>query len=147
MAKDLGKNLLQPGCKPGCLQSLTKRRIDPTRRSITQRYLVDLLVGSILLFVRGCKYPGLQSSCSKKISKILGFLPSEISILDCCVPINKCKLIYLPCPCEPAQVQGLAVLVAGVVPGHESHVWRPCSAGTIENILHYIWTELKVVCP
>jgi hypothetical protein len=24
-----GKNLLQPGCKPGCLQPLTKRRIDP----------------------------------------------------------------------------------------------------------------------
>jgi hypothetical protein len=26
------KNLLQPGCKPGCLQPLTKRRIGPTRR-------------------------------------------------------------------------------------------------------------------
>ena len=48
---------------------------------------------------------------------------------------------------KPAQVQGLAVLVAGVVPGHESHVWRPCSAGTIENTLHYIWAELRVACP
>jgi hypothetical protein len=26
------KNLLQSGCKPGCLQPLTKRRIGPTRR-------------------------------------------------------------------------------------------------------------------
>jgi hypothetical protein len=26
------KNLLQPGCKPDCLQPLTKRRIGPTRR-------------------------------------------------------------------------------------------------------------------
>jgi hypothetical protein len=28
------KNLLQPGCKPGCLQPLTKRWIGPTCRSI-----------------------------------------------------------------------------------------------------------------
>jgi hypothetical protein len=44
LASSSGKNLLQPSCKLGCLQPLTKRRIDPTRRSITQlkRYLVDL---------------------------------------------------------------------------------------------------------
>jgi hypothetical protein len=29
----IGKKLLQPGCKPGCLQPLTKRMIDPTCRS------------------------------------------------------------------------------------------------------------------
>jgi hypothetical protein len=67
---DREKNLLQPGCKPDCLQPLTKRSIGPTRRPITQlkRYLVDLQVGSILFFVRGCKQPGLQLGCSKKFS-------------------------------------------------------------------------------
>jgi hypothetical protein len=64
------KNLLQPGCKPGRLQPLTKMRIDPTCRLIIQqkRYLVDLQVGSILIFVRGCKRPGLQPGCNKFFS-------------------------------------------------------------------------------
>jgi hypothetical protein len=70
LAVEVEKNLLQPGCKPGCLQPLTKRWIGPTYRSITQlkRYLVDLQVGSILLFVRGCKQPGLQPGCNKFFS-------------------------------------------------------------------------------
>jgi hypothetical protein len=64
------KNLLQPGCKPGRLQPLTKMRIDPTCRLIIQqkRYLVDLQVGPILIFVRGCKRPGLQPGCNKFFS-------------------------------------------------------------------------------
>jgi hypothetical protein len=64
------KNLLQPGCKPGCLQPLAKRRIGSTCRPITQlkRYLVDLQVEPILLFVRGCKQPGLQPGCNKFFS-------------------------------------------------------------------------------
>jgi hypothetical protein len=64
------KNLLQPGCKPGRLQPLTKMRIDPTCRLIIQqkRYLVDLQMGSILIFVRGCKRPGLQPRCNKFFS-------------------------------------------------------------------------------
>jgi hypothetical protein len=57
----LGKKLLQPGCKTGCLQPLTKKRIDLIQ---LKRYLVDLQVGSIILFVRGCKHPGLQPGCS-----------------------------------------------------------------------------------
>jgi hypothetical protein len=46
-------------------------RIDPTCRSIIQqkRYLVDLQVGPILIFVRGCKRPGLQPGCNKFFSK------------------------------------------------------------------------------
>jgi hypothetical protein len=66
------KNLLQPGCKPGRLQPLTKMRIDPTCRSIIQqkRYLVDLQVGPILISVRGCKRPGLQPGCNKFFSTL-----------------------------------------------------------------------------
>jgi hypothetical protein len=45
-------------------------RIDPTCRLIIQqkRYLVDLQVGPILIFVRGCKRPGLQPGCNKFFS-------------------------------------------------------------------------------
>jgi hypothetical protein len=39
---------------------------------------------------------------------------------------------------KPAQVQGLVVLVAGVVPGHESHVMEPCSAGIPKVYAHRI---------
>jgi hypothetical protein len=71
------KNLLQPGCKPGRLQPLTKMRIDPTCRSIIQqkRYLVDLQVGPILISVRGCKRPGLQPGCNKFFSSRHASLP------------------------------------------------------------------------
>jgi hypothetical protein len=79
------KNLLQPGCKSACLQPLTKRRIGPTHKSITQlkRYLVDLQVGPILLFVRGCKLAGLQPGCNKffsqkgAISGMVGVVPAD----------------------------------------------------------------------
>jgi hypothetical protein len=53
------------------LQPLIKRRIGPIRRSIIKlkRYLVDLQVGSILFFVRGCKHPDLQPDSNKFFSK------------------------------------------------------------------------------
>jgi hypothetical protein len=66
------KNLLQPGC----LQPLIKRRIGPTRRQL-KHYLVDLQVGSILIFVRDCKQPGLQPGCNNFFS--LFFAPGDSS--------------------------------------------------------------------
>jgi hypothetical protein len=48
----------------------TKMRIDPTCRLITQlkRYLINLQVDSILIFVKGYKQPGLQPGCNKFFS-------------------------------------------------------------------------------
>jgi hypothetical protein len=89
------KNLVQPCCKSYCLQPLTKRKIDPTCRSICvvsnklvhtvcslspdrphlqvhtvcslspDNVLVLLLllrVGSILIYMRGCKSDCLQAA-------------------------------------------------------------------------------------
>lgn len=63
------KNLVQPGCKPVCLQSLKKKdRPHPQQQQQLKRYLVDLQVRRVLLFVRGCKHPGLHPACTKFFS-------------------------------------------------------------------------------
>jgi hypothetical protein len=66
----LEKKLLQPGCKPRCLQLLTKKRIDPTRSSNnTTKMLPSGPAGGIYsLFCEGCKHRGLQLGCSKNFS-------------------------------------------------------------------------------
>ena len=48
---------------------LPDRSSEPGYKQIhLKHYMVDLHVGSILLFVRDCKHPGLQPSCSKFFS-------------------------------------------------------------------------------
>uniref|UniRef100_A0A804NKL8 Thioredoxin domain-containing protein n=1 Tax=Zea mays TaxID=4577 RepID=A0A804NKL8_MAIZE len=56
--------------KQECLQSLTKRKIDPPIAAITQlkHYLMDLQVRSIFFFVGGCKHSGLHLVCTKFFS-------------------------------------------------------------------------------
>jgi hypothetical protein len=58
-----GKNFGAAGCKPECLQPLTKRRIDPTRSSNnTTKTLPDGPAGGVYpsFCERGCKHSGLQ---------------------------------------------------------------------------------------